>query len=271
MAEESKPARAEVRQGGLRSRVSAVWLFPLVALLIGIGLLVRTLERLGPQVAIYVDTASDLAIDKSTVRYRDMEMGVVEDIDLTEDLSQVKVLVRLRPVVAPYLTEDARFWIAKPRVSLSGISGLETLVSGSYVAFSPGTPSKGKQREFTALDVPPISVEPGTRYLLEADSLGFLQIGDPIYYRNERVGTVLTHRLHADARSVGIAVHIDHPYDRLIRTNTVFWNTSGVRVHFGWKGLEVQTPTVESALEGAVSFATPNDPGTRAMLRLPLQ
>lgn len=259
-----EPAKAVVHRSRFRGRVSAVWLFPLVAIVIGVGLLVRTFERLGPEVLVTVDSASGLSVDKTTVRYRDMEMGVVEAIELTDDLSQVTLRARLHPVVEPFLTEDARFWVAKPRVSLSGVSGLETLVSGSYVAFSPGTEGGASQRAFEALAVPPISVGPGTRYVVEADTLGYLETGDPIYYRGERVGTVLLHSLHADARSVGIAVHVDHPYDALVRTDTVFWNTSGVRAHLGWKGFELETPTLESALEGAISFATPDHPGPPA-------
>lgn len=264
MTDEVKPAKAVVHMSRVRGRISAVWLFPLVALAIGIGMAVRTVERLGPEVVVRASSASGLTVDKTTVRFRDMEIGVVRAIELTDDLSQVTVSVRLHPVVEPYLTKEARFWVAKPRVSLSGISGLETLVSGSYVAFAPGTPGGESQRTFDALTVPPISVDAGTRYLVESDTLGYLETGDPIYYRGERVGTVLLHRLHADARSVGVAIHIEHPYDKLIRTDTVFWNTSGVRIHAGWRGFELETPTLESALEGAMSFATPNDPGPLA-------
>ena len=264
MANEKEVTKSTVRQSRFRGRVSAVWLFPVVALAIGIGLAVNTLSKLGPRVVVLVDDASGLSADDTTVRYRDMEMGVVEQIDFTEDLSRIELTLRLHPVFGPYLTEDARFWVAKPRVSLTGISGLETLVSGSYLSFSPGTAGQAKAERFEALRVPPISVRPGTRYLVEAVRLGGLETGDPIYYRGERVGTVLNHHLHSDARSVGVAIHIDRPYDKLVRTNSVFWNTSGFRFHLGWRGLDVETPTFASALAGGMAFATPEKPGQLA-------
>ena len=264
MPESNEVLEPKIRTSRIRGRLSAVWLFPVVALALGIGLAVNTLSQLGPRVVVLVDDASGLSADDTTVRYRDMEMGVVEGIDFTDDLSRIRLTLRLHPVFAPYLTQSARFWVAKPRVSLTGISGLETLVSGSYLSFSPGTLGEPRLTEFEALRVPPISVRPGTRYLVEADDLGGLETGDPIYYRGERVGTVLNHHLHANARSVGIAVHINRPYDKLIRTNTVFWNTSGVRFHLGWRGLSVETPTFAAALAGGMSFATPTKPAERA-------
>ena len=264
MSDSTEVSEPKIRASRIRGRLSAVWLFPVVALALGIGLAINTLSQLGPRVVVLVDDASGLSADDTTVRYRDMEMGVVEDIDFTEDLSRIKLTLRLHPVFEPYLTEGARFWVAKPRVSLTGISGLETLVSGSYLSFSPGPVGDQRLTEFEALRVPPISVRPGTRYLVEAGDLGGLETGDPIYYRGERVGTVLNHHLHANSRSVGIAIHINRPYDKLIRTNTVFWNTSGVRFHLGWRGLRVETPTFASALAGGMSFATPTKAGERA-------
>ncbi len=264
MAEDEDTPRAEVQQSRLRGRISAIWLFPIVALAIGIGLLVKTVSQLGPKVVVLVEDASGLSADEATVRYRDMEMGVIEEIDFTEDLTRVKLTLRLHPVFEPFLTDDARFWVTKPRISLTGISGLETLVSCSYVSFSPGTPGGTTTREFEALKVPPISVGPGTRYLVEAAELGGLQVGDAVYYRGERVGTLLSHRLKKDSSSVGIVLQVDRPYDRLVRTNSVFWNTSGLRLHLGWHGVDVETPTFAAALSGGISFATPDDPDTRA-------
>lgn len=260
MSEEGATAEADVRERRLSRRVSAVWLFPIVALVVAGGLAYRTLSQLGPEVVVLVDTASGISVDKTTVRYRDMELGSVESIEFTEDLSQVRVKARLSTEARPFLTSSARFWVAKPRVSLSGISGLETLVSGSYIAFEPGKTDDASQREFEALSVPPISVAPGRRFILEADERGYIQAGDGVYYRGKRVGTVLDDAIRPDARSVGIAITIDEPFDRLVRTNTIFWNVSGVRTHLGWGGLDIETPTLGAALAGAVSFATPDEP-----------
>ncbi len=244
--------------------ISAVWLLPLVAVLIGGSLLARSLEQMGPTVKIRVSAAGGLSADQTTIKYREMDIGTVTDIEFGDDLASVIVRAQLHRAAKPYLTESAAFWVAKPRISVERISNLDTLVSGHYLAFEPGRTDDKPSRDFTALEVPPIVVARGRRYVVEAQSLGHIGVGDPVYYRGERVGTVTAHELHPDGDSVGIGVSIDEPYVPLVRTNTVFWNSGGIHASLSWRGLDVQTPSLLSMLAGGVSFATPDKPAGRA-------
>lgn len=261
---EPNPKQDPPKKQALWRRVSSVWLLPLVAVLIGASLLLRSLEQLGPTVTIRVSAAGGLSADETTIKYRDMDIGTVTDIEFGDDLASVIVRARLHQAARPYLTKSASFWVARPRVTLAGITDLDTLVSGHYLAFQPGHTEDAPVDDFTALEVPPIVVAQGSRFVLEAKSLGRLDVGDPVYYRGERVGTVTAHELHPDANSVGIGVSIAKPYVPLIRTNTVFWNASGIHASLGWKGFDVQTVSLESLLIGGIAFATPDEPGKNA-------
>jgi paraquat-inducible protein B len=156
------------------------------------------------------------------------------------------------------MVEDARFWVVQPRVTLSGVSGLGTLLSGNYIGFELGK-SKKAQRKFTGLEVPPIITgsQPGRQFMLKAENLGSLGIGSPIYYRQLQAGQVIAYDLTADGKSVQMKVFINAPYDKYVNRDTRFWNASGVDVSVGAGGVEVRTQSLVSVVAGGVAFDTP--------------
>src|SRR4029079_1601864 len=156
------------------------------------------------------------------------------------------------------MVEDARFWVVQPRVTLSGVSGLGTLLYGNYIGFELGN-SKKAQPKFTGLEVPPIITgsQPGRQFMLKAENLGSLGIGSPIHYRQLQAGEVIAYHSHADGKSVEIKVFINAPYDKYVNRDTRFWNASGVDVSVGAGGVEVRTQSLVSVVAGGVAFDTP--------------
>src|SRR4051794_7911963 len=249
------PREPAVKRG--RRRFSVVWLVPLVAAAIAAWLAVTTLREQGPTVSIVFKTAEGLEAGKTKVRYKDIDVGTVQDVRLSDDLKNVVAVAELRKQVEPFVTEGTRWWVVRPRVGASGVSGLGTLISGAYIGLDPG---RGERTlSFTGLEEPPpmTSDVPGRRFALHADGLGSVDQGSPVYYRGLRVGQVLGRTLDKNRRSFTFEVFVDAPHDRLVRDTSRFWNASGIDVSVGAGGVEVATESLQAILAGGVAFDTP--------------
>lgn len=241
--------------GGL----SLVWLIPLIAVAIGGWLAVKTFSERGPIITIEFKTASGLAAGQTKVKFKDVEVGQVTTIDVSADLKTVLATAELKPGFADFLTEHTRFWVERPRVTLGGVSGLDTLLSGAYIALDPGAEGQTR-RNFRGLEAPPLftTAEPGRRFMLRSPTLGSLNIGSPVHYRQIQVGQVVGYALDADGQAVSIELFIPAPHDALVSVNTRFWNSSGVDFSLSAAGINVDTQSLLSILIGGVSLDTPD-------------
>jgi paraquat-inducible protein B len=248
--------------------ISPIWLIPVIALGVGVWLVYTALSQRGPAITITFKQAAGLEAGKTQLRYKDVEIGKVEKIHLSADLSNVTVTARLERDMEPYLTDTARFWIVKARVMAGEVSGLSTLFSGVYIGFEPGRPGPAK-RDFTGLERPPVvsSDTPGRRFRLVADRLGSLDIGSPIYYRQIKVGQVASYQMQPGGDAVEILAFVEAPYDQLVRLNTKFWNTSGLDLRIDTEGVRIDTESILSLFLGGISFETPTNlnPGRPAL------
>lgn len=235
-----------------------VWLIPLVALLIGAWLAWHTLSAQGPLITLTFKEAFGLEAGKTRIKYKDIQVGLVETVRLSEDLSKVIVTARMEKSVAGHLGKDSRFWVVKPQFGLSGVSGLETLMAGNYIAVEFGTGKPAKS--FTGLEhAPKVSADtPGRAYMLVADNAGSLQEGTPIYFRNIQAGRVVDVHLAEDKQSVLAEIFIDAPFDRLVHDNSRFWLTSAIDVSMSAQGFDLKIGSLLSLLSGGIAFDTPN-------------
>ncbi|MBS1201852.1 MAG: mammalian cell entry protein [Chromatiaceae bacterium] len=236
-----------------------VWLIPLVALAIGGWLAYKTLSEQGPTVEIRFKTAAGLEAGKTKVKFKDVDIGQVAAIDVNPDLKTVTVTAQLKYGSFDYLTENTRFWVERPRVTASRVSGLETLLSGAYIAMDPVTEGR-PARYFEGLDEPPLftTSEPGKRFVLRSATLGSLNIGSPVYYRQIQVGQVVGYELGDDGGAVSIELFVSAPHDALVFSDTRFWNASGVDFSLSASGFRVDTQSLLSVLIGGISFDTPD-------------
>ncbi len=240
-----------------RRGISIVWLIPLVAAAIAIWLAYTTLSEKGPTITITFKTAEGLEAGKTRVKYKDVEVGLVESAKLSDDLSHIVVTASMDKSIAGHVTEGAQFWIVRPRIGISGVSGLSTLLSGVYVEMQPGEGAPSKS--FTGLEEPPpiASDVPGTRYLLHADRLGSIGRGSAVYYRDVVVGQVLSYALADDQRGLDLQIFVSAPHDKLVRSDSRFWSASGVDVSVGANGVNVQMQSLQALLAGGIAFDTP--------------
>jgi paraquat-inducible protein B len=240
-----------------RRGISIVWLIPLVAGAIAIWLGYTTLQEKGPTITITFANAEGLEAGKTKVKYKDVEVGLVDTVAISDDLKRIVVTASMVKGTDHFLNDGTKFWIVRPRIGAGGISGLGTLVSGAFVAVDPG---QGKPtKSFTGLEEPPPinSDVAGRRYLLRAARLGSVSRGSPIYYHDIQVGQVLNYELADDKKTLNVAVFVAAPHDQLVRDNSRFWNASGFDVSLGAGGVDVSVESLQSLLAGGIAFDTP--------------
>jgi paraquat-inducible protein B len=245
---------------------SLVWVVPVVALLVGGWMVFREVRSRGPEIEIDFADGTGIEANRTTLDYKGVTVGVVKDVTLKPDASGVLVRLRLERSAAALATADAQFWVVRPEIGLSGVRGLDLLLSGARLAIRPG---KGPPAtHFTALDRPPAreNAAAGRAFLLEAEQLGSLNPGAPVFYREFKVGVVETSRLADNATSVLIRIRVYTPYLNLVRTNTRFWNAGGVSMKVNLLGAQVKSTSLESIFTGGVAFATPEERGGLAPL-----
>jgi len=241
-----------------RRSLQLVWLIPLVAALVGGWLAVKAILDKGPTITIAFATAEGLEAGKTKIKYKDVDIGLVTAIALAPDTSHVVVTAELVKDARPYLVEDTRFWVVRPRVSGGTVTGIGTLLSGSYVGMDIGL-SKSPKEKFTGLEVPPIvnTGEAGRTFLLRSDNAGSLDVGSPLYFRRLKAGQITSYELDKDGKGILIKVFVATPYDKFVNENTRFWHASGFDVTLNSNGVTINTQSAVSVLIGGLAFETP--------------
>lgn len=237
---------------------SLAWVVPLIALLVGSYMVYKELRENGPSITIVFEEGAGLEAGKTILKHKGLAVGIVETVELSADLSKVEATLILKKSAKGLAREGSKFWILRPKIGIEGVSGLDTLISGPTIQVSPGV---GRfKKNFLADNRPPLEgSELGYHYMLRVEQLGSLKPGAPVLYRQFKVGEVVDTKLAPDASSVLVRILINSPYDKLIRSNTVFWNASGIDMKVGLLGAKIQTDSLQSILSGGIMFATPDD------------
>ena len=215
-----------------RHSIQLVWLIPIVAAIIGGTLAIKTYLQKGPTITITFKTGEGLEAGKTKIKYKDVEIGVVKDVTIAKDLSHVIVTAELKKETTPYLVEDTRFWVVRPRISGGSVTGLGTLMGGAYIGIDVGK-SKQPQRTFKGLDIPPAFTtnDPGSLFQLHSADLGSLDIGSPLYFRRIQVGQVASYELDKDGTGVTFKVFVAAPYDRYVKVEHPVLECQRHRLH----------------------------------------
>jgi paraquat-inducible protein B len=256
---------AAVPARSLWGRLPLVWILPAVVVLAGAFVVIRDKLAEGTTIEIRFLNAEGLEPNKTKVRYKDVEIGEVTDIRVSDDRKEVIVAADIHRIARNYLVADTRFWVVRPRISGAGVSGLGTLVSGSYISVDVGT-SANKRIAFQGLEVPPIVTSdlPGREFILHAEDLGSLGIGSSVFYRHITAGQVVAYTMDPGGGAVTIKVFINAPFDAYVTTATRFWQASGIDMSINSDGVKLRTESLTSVLEGGVAFqGLPDSTGPR--------
>lgn len=260
------PAPFDVRpvKRPVLQRLSLVWLVPILALAISLGAAWQSYSDRGTLITISFENAAGVTAGETVIKYRDVTVGTVETVEFAPGLGDVLVHARVEKTVAPYLDDDAQFWVVRPDVSVRGITGLDTVLSGVYIEGNWDTDADVAQYNFVGLETPILTRagERGTRVVLRTKDGSSVSAGAPILHKGLEVGYLEAPELNFDGTEVIVSAFIQSPYDKRITSSTRFWDTSGFSLSFGASGVSLDVNSIASLIEGGVAFDTVVSGGT---------
>lgn len=244
----------QARRGKAR-RISSIWLVPAVALAIGVWMAYDTVASRGPLVTLEVNTAEGIEAGKTLIKVKEVAVGRVESVGLSDDFSRAQVSARMFDGTEAMLNEGSNFWVVKPRIGRDGISGLNTLLSGAYIELSPGEGEQEK-RHFKMLPQPPVlrPREEGVSVVLKSLESSSLNPGDPVLYRGYTVGRVESADFDIEDQQSVYKLFIEDPFAEMVTEQVRFWSSSGIQLELGSEGLRFDVGSLESLIAGGVSF-----------------
>lgn len=253
----SDPVRAERRP---QRSLSPIWIVPLVALMIGAWMIYDNLSKLGPSITLIMDNAEGIEAGKTLIKTRNVEVGRVEKVSLSDDLTHAEITARMSPQAESMLSEDTRFWVVKPRIGREGVSGLGTVLSGAYIQLLPGSSGVSK-KTFDVLEQPPVAPPDaaGLRINLISQVGNAISTGDPVTYQGYTVGRVEDSHFDPEKREMRHRLYIQSPYEVLVTNTTRFWTASGLDVRLDSEGFRVNVASFESLIGGGITFGVPEN------------
>ncbi|MDP8052145.1 MlaD family protein [Pasteurella atlantica] len=246
-------------------KISIFWLLPVIAFIIGALLFFQILKERGEIITLHFTDGAGITAKKTPIRYQGLQIGLVKKVSFSEDLKNVDVIAEITPEASSLLREDTKFWLVQPSVSLAGVSGLDSIVSGNYITLLPG---KGDEAdEFIAELEPPVAPVTAGDLLIKlvSDDLGSISIGSNVYFKKVPVGSILSYRFTEDQQQVEIDVMIKKKYANLVKKNSHFWNISGINATLDLSGLSIAIDSIQSVVQGAIAFDSPKDDTQQAV------
>ena len=237
---------------------SVVWLIPLLALLTGAWLLFQHIRNTGPEITLYMNNADGIEINNTVIKVLNVTVGKVTAIKIRANEQGVAITAQLNADVKDMIRKDTQFWVVKPRIDQSGITGLNTLVSGSYIAFTPGH-SQETADTFQVADLPPASAigQNGLRLRLIGSSDKLLVAGSPVLYGDISVGQIEKADFNPTNKTVHYQIYINSPYNQLVGKNVQFWLQTGLRIEASGGGVHIDSAPIPALLSGAIVFKEP--------------
>ncbi|GLS85164.1 paraquat-inducible protein B [Cypionkella aquatica] len=242
----------------LLRNLSVVWLVPVLAVVVSLGIAWKNFSDRGTLVTITFSTAAGVIPGETTLKFREVVIGTVENVQFTPDLQKVIISARIQKDVAETLPSDSQFWVVRPNVSANGVTGLSTVLSGVYIEGAWLPVSGSVVHSFTGLEAEPI-LRPGRkgmRITLRSKSGSLLPAGGPILFHGVEVGKLDVPRITDTGDSVLVDAFINAPNDKYITTATRFWDTSGFSVKLGPSGVALDVSSLGSLLRGGIAFDT---------------
>ena len=247
----------EITESSKFNFITSIWIVPFIALIIAGWLAYQHFAERGPEIKILFPQNEGLVAGQSVVKFKNVPVGKVTDIYAEEGTDGVIVVVRMNTTQSkPYMTENAKFWIVKPEVGLSGVSGLDTLLSGTYINVHSTAGGKQSRDKFIGLTRPYRDSMKGEYFQLSSPNAENVSVGMPIYYKNIKVGQVEYLYLSLDDKHVEVIVFIDKEYVSYVQEDSKFWTKSMMNVDFTKGNLDIHIAPINFMLQGGIVFSS---------------
>jgi len=246
------------KQGSRFNFLTSIWIVPFVAAIIALWLVYEHYSKLGPEIQISFKNSGGLVAGQSVVKFRDVPIGKVTRIEINNKTEGVIVYARVNKDAEEFLNETTKFWVVKPEVDYSGVRGLDTLLSGSYIAMYAKR-GKEKKRKFVGLDMPYIDMNSGYYYVVKSSFPVQVKVGTPIYFKGVKVGQIDNLELDVASKDLILVLRIYKEYGDLVNSSSKFWIQSLMDLKLTDNRLEVNIAPLPILLLGAIAFDTKFD------------
>lgn len=240
------------------SRISAIWIIPIIAAMLAGFLIYKGISEAGIMIRVHFPDGNGIIVGKTPVKYKGIDVGIVKSIEVDEELSGVYVNIEMVKKAEQSLNTGAKFWLVRPQASLTQISGLDTIVSGNYIAIAVGQGYYAT--EFDALHSPPLDVpDDALLVTLKSESLGSLNIGSPVYFKRIPVGEIIRTTLSPEASDIIVEAVVEPEFKYLVKKASRFWHVSGVSINADMGGINIQTESLAALIAGGIAFDSPEN------------
>ncbi|HEY7867065.1 MAG TPA: MlaD family protein, partial [Psychromonas sp.] len=235
--------------------ISPVWFLPAVAALLGAWFLFQNITHSNATIKIHFEHAESIIVDKTKLHYKGVIIGTVKKVEL-DATSGVNIIAEVESHAKFMLRKNTKFWLVSPKASLTSISGLDTLFSGSYINLQLGDGEY--TTNFIAQTEQPITIPENARLInLQSENAGSINVGTPLFYKNIQVGEVADIRLDQSGQTVNISAFVNGEYSHLIKKNSKFWNISGLSANISPTGIDISLNSITSLIAGGITFSSP--------------
>ncbi|SCC04812.1 intermembrane transport protein PqiB [Gilliamella intestini] len=240
--------------------ISAIWIIPIVTAIVGLWIIYSHYADRGTSFTLLAKDASGIVAGKTVIKNRSVDVGIVDEVTLSDDYKQVVIKGRIYNDMDPLLKNDSIFWVVKPEIGRDGVTGLGTILSGVYIELVSGNDTHSFQNKpFVLSDTPPLS-DPsikGIRLNLESEQNGVIPRGASIMFHGYRVGNVETSEFDVESRKMKYQIFITKPYDVLVTQNVRFWKEGGINLTLSSRGASLDVPSLDVLMSGGISFDLP--------------
>ena len=241
--------------------ISAIWIIPIVTAIVGLWIIYAHFADRGTPFTLLAKDASGIVAGKTVIKNRSVDVGIVDEVTLSDDYKQVVIKGRIYNDMNPLLKNDSIFWVVKPEIGRDGVTGLGTILSGVYIELVSGNDTHSfKNNPFVLSDTPPLS-DPsikGIRLNLDSDQSGVVPRGAKVMFRGYHVGNVETSEFDVEARKMKYQIFITTPYDALVTENVRFWKEGGINLSLSSRGASLDVPSLDVLMSGGISFDLPD-------------
>jgi len=236
--------------------ISPIWFLPFIAAILAVWILFQNITHSSKEIKIHFNHVESIIINKTKIRYQGVVVGMVKRVELDET-SGVNVIAEIESHAVFLLKEKSEFWLVSPKATLTSISGLDTVFSGSYISLLPG---EGKpETEFTATSEQPINIPDDALLLnLKSNTAAGNSVGTPIFFKKIQVGEIVSVHLDSAGHFVTMQAFIEKKYRSLVKENSKFWNISGLNANISRSGIDIKLDNLTSLIAGGITFNSPN-------------
>ena len=247
-----------IRESRRFNFITSIWIVPIIAVAIASWLGFQYVSELGPKIEIVFEKNEGLKAGQSLIKFRDIPIGKVEKVILDDNGDGVKVIARMDKEAKKYLNDDTKFWIVKPEVGLGGVSGLDTLFTGTYIELV-SKKAKMTKKSFIGLNQPYRKIGDGEYYHLNALSSHGIEKGTPIFFKSMKAGYVEHVSMSIDGKSVDIIAYIEKSFENYVHTDSKFWVQSNISIGYANGQLSLNMAPISHIMRGGIEFSSSGD------------